>query len=61
MPADLWYTTLAALAKLMISAVSGRFRGLGPTIFGSREDFDALGTPIHDSSDIGETRDIGHF
>ena len=36
------YTTLERSAKLVFSAISGRFRGLLPTIFEYREDFDAL-------------------
>ena len=55
------YTTLAASAKLVISSISGRFRGLYPMIFGSREDFDALLLPVHDSSGFGKTRDFEHF
>ena len=39
MPCDPQYTTLAARAKLVISSISGRFRGLYPMIFGSWEDF----------------------
>ena len=42
MPCDPRYTTVEGLAKLVFSAISGRFRGLKPMIFGSREDFDAL-------------------
>ena len=41
MPRDPRYMTLAALSKLMISGISGRFRGLYSTVFGSQEDFDA--------------------
>ena len=41
MPRDPRYTSLAALSKLVISRISGRFRGLLSTVFGSREDFDA--------------------
>ena len=36
------YMTLAASSKLMISSISGRFRGLLSMILGSREGFDAL-------------------
>ena len=42
MPCEPWYTTVEGSAKLVFLAISGRFRGLEPTIFGSREDFDAL-------------------
>ena len=42
MPYDPVYTTLVGSAKLVISSISGCFRGLEPTIFGSREEFDAL-------------------
>ena len=41
MPRDTRDTTLVASSKLMISDISGRFRGLKSTIFVSREDFDA--------------------
>ena len=36
MPWDPRYTTLERSAKLMFSAISGRFHGLYPMIFGSR-------------------------
>ena len=39
MPYDTWFTTLAGLAKLVFSAISGRFR---PMIVESRQDFDDL-------------------
>ena len=42
MPFDPRYTTLEGSAKLVISAISGRFRGLYPMISESREDFDAM-------------------
>ena len=42
MPYDPWSTTLAGSAKLVFSAISGRFRGLEPMIFESWEDFEAL-------------------
>ena len=42
MPCDPKYTTIEGSAKLVFSSISGCFRGLEPTIFGSREDFDAL-------------------
>ena len=41
MPRDPRYMNLAASSKLLISGISGRFRGLQSTVFGSREDFDA--------------------
>ena len=34
MPCDSLYTTIEAPAKLVISAIFGRFRGLEPTICG---------------------------
>ena len=61
MPCHPRYTTLEASTKLVISAISGRFCGLLPTIFASRADFDALSPPVHDSRGIDETRDFGHF
>ena len=42
MPCDPVYTNLAGSAKLVISTIPGCFHGLELTIFGSREDFDAL-------------------
>ena len=42
MPRDPRYTTLERSAKPEFSSISGRFRGLKPMIFESREDFDAL-------------------
>ena len=36
------YTTLERSAKLVFSAISGRFRGLYPMISESWEDFDAM-------------------
>ena len=42
MPRDPRYKTLAASSKLVLSGISGRFRGLQSTFFGSREDFDGL-------------------
>ena len=41
MPCHPRYMTLEASTKLVISAISCRFRGLLPTIFASRADFDA--------------------
>ena len=41
MPRDPRYTNLEASSKLMISGISGLFRGLQSTFLGSREDFDA--------------------
>ena len=61
MPCDPRYTTLAASPKLVISGISGRFRGLWSTIFGYRVDFNDMLPPVHDSSGIAKTRDFGHF
>ena len=61
MPCDPRYTTLTASSKLVISGISGRFRGLQSMVFGSREDFDASCPPVHDSRGIVKTRDFGHF
>ena len=61
MPCDPRYTTLAGSAKLVISAISGRLRGLQPTIYRSWEDFDALSPPLHGSRGIDKTRVFGHF
>ena len=61
MPRDPRYTTLAASSKLVISSISGRFRGLQSTFLGSREDFGAPRPPVHDSSGIVLTRDFKHF
>ena len=60
-PRDPRYTTLAASATLMISAISSRFRRLLPMIFGSCEDFDTLSPPVHDSRGIYKTHAFGHF
>ena len=61
MPCYPRYTILAASSKLVISGISGRFRGLQSMIFGSREDFDALCPPVPVSSGIIKTRDFGHL
>ena len=61
MPRDPWYTTLTAWTKLVIWGISGRFRGLQSTIFGSREDFDDPWPLVHDSNGMVKTRDFGHF
>ena len=61
MARDPRYPTLAASSKLVLSGISIRFRELQSTFLGSREDFDAPGPPVQNSSGIVKTRAFQAF